>query len=579
MLPGIELPDGKGSVSFAGDMIAHDRPTPTPWHGSLLCGLAAVLGHLPVLGTWWNRDDWGLLARAQGLIPADGPARFVSQTLYWRLLEPVFGLDPAPWAVTRLLLLAGIAVLPRRLARRHLGLDEGPALLAGLLAAWSPLAFTPLHWAAGVQELLGAALALAAVDLALSGGRKLALAVPVGAAAMLSKESGLGLPLLLGALAWGGAITTRDRRGVVLASLALLAAALAEGWLVLRHFDHAPGAAYALAPPTAWPLNLTQYGWWLATAPWPWPSAGWSALTGLTGLAFWAALCWWAWRRWRGGDRRPAALLLAGVLALGPALTLRRHLFPYLALTAWTPLALMLAAAPALRRWRPGAIGAVTAAVLAAALAFGGTMGRIKAREADGAPRDTAVRGAAVAYEFVRSLEGLPPALATRVVVLQPYAEPGSLPRPTDLYGALAGGLGVRVALPDGPTVSWRTDLRDPPADAFVVADAGIVAKPWGPLTQARLMLALTRIGQGKQAAALDLMLHTLANADEEVPLLFDASQLTVPAEDVRAGVPLFLAALDAAGLPPEDSEALRRTVLDLLRYAGLDDRERGRVR
>lgn len=551
-------------------MIAHDRPTQTPWRGSLLCGLVAVLGHLPVLGTWWNRDDWGLLARAQGLIPADGPARFVSQTLYWRLLEPVFGLDPAPWAATRLLLLAGVAVLTRRIARRRLGLDEGPALIAGLLAAWSPLAFTPLHWAAGVQELLGAVLALAAVELAFQAGWRRAAALPVGVAALLSKENALGLPLLLLALAWGGAFRTRDRRGVVLVGLGLLAAALAEGWLVLRHFDHAPGAAYALGPPQAAPLNLTQYGWWLGTAAWPWPTARWTAGTGLAGLAFWAVGCWWAWRRWRGGDRRPAALLLAAVLSLAPALALRSHLFPYLALLAWTPLALALASLPLARRWRPGALGAVTVSVIVAAAAFGGTTARIKMRGPEGLPLDASVRGAAVAYHFMQSLEGIPAGAAGRLVVLQPDADPGALPRPTDLYGALAGGLGVRVARPDGPPVSWRTDVRELAPDAFVLADAGAVAKPWGPPLQARLILAVTRIGQGRHPAAMDLLLHTLSRADETVPLLFDASQLTIPPEDVRARVPLFLAFLDGAGLPPEQGEALRATTLELLAYAGL---------
>ncbi len=564
------MPDVRGSVSFAGDMIAHDRPTQTPWHGSLLCGLVAVLGHLPVLGAWWNRDDWGLLARAQGLLEADGPARFLSQTLYWRLFEPLFGLDPAPWAVTRLLLLAAVAGLTQRIGRRHLRLEPGPALLAGLLAAWSPLAFTPLHWAAGVQELLGAALALAAVDLALSGGRRLALAVPVGVAAMLSKESALGLPLLLGALAWAGAIPARDRRGAVLASLVLLAAALAEGWLVLQHFDHAPGAAYALAGPLAWPLNLTQYGWWLLAAAWPWPAASWNALQGLAGLGYWTLLAWWAWRRWRAADRRPAALLLAALLSLAPALLLRGHLFPYLALTAWSPLVLLAAAAPWARRWRPGATAAVAVAVVLAGAAFGGTTLRIKARAADGAPADPSVRGAAIAYRFIKGLEAMPPELGGRVAVLQPDVEPGALPRPTDLYGALAGGLAARVAVPDGPPLTWRTDLRDPPADTFVLADAGVTAKPWGPLTQARLLLALTRIGQGSHLSAMDLLLHTLARADERVPLMFDADQLTVPAADIRARVPMFLSAVESSGLPPEQAEALRRTALELLTYAGL---------
>ncbi len=152
----------------AGAVAAPSREATAPREAALpalAAFLAAVLGHVPLLGAWWCRDDWGLLARAAGLIekPHGLPARWLSQHAYWQLTWPLFGLNPAPHAVVRLLLHGLASLLVARLARRG-GLRPAGALLAGLVFAGSPLAFLPLYWAAGIQELLAAALALLAID-------------------------------------------------------------------------------------------------------------------------------------------------------------------------------------------------------------------------------------------------------------------------------------------------------------------------------------------------------------------------------------------------------------------------------
>ncbi|MHB8079135.1 MAG: hypothetical protein ACYDIE_07765, partial [Candidatus Krumholzibacteriia bacterium] len=120
---------------------------------------AAVLGRLPALGAWWCLDDWGLLARAAGRLeaPAGFPARWVSQQAWWSLTWPLCGLHAAGQAWLRIAVHAVAAVTVARIARRA-GLGPTAQLTAGLLLAATPVAFTSLYWAAGIQELLGGAL-------------------------------------------------------------------------------------------------------------------------------------------------------------------------------------------------------------------------------------------------------------------------------------------------------------------------------------------------------------------------------------------------------------------------------------
>ncbi len=551
-------------------MIAQQRPTQTLRFGSLLTAFAAVLGHLPVLGSWWNRDDWGLLARASGLIEADGPARLLSQDWYWRALWPVFGLDPTPWAVTRLLLHAAIAMLTYRLACRRLDFGPGPSLIVGLLVAWSPLAFTPLHWAAGVQELLGLALALAALDRIFAGGRCLVPGTILGVAAILSKENALALPILVLGLTALGAFDHRGRRGPLIVGVILLAAAIVESRLVLQHFAHSDGLPYDIGSLVSIPINLCQYGWWLMSAAWPWPTAHWLTVTGLAGLLFWTGWAFFVWRRWQRGDRRAAALLAAALLTLAPALVLSTHLYPYLALAAWVPFMLTIGLVLEQRRSDMSQRFAVGLTIVIILAGLAGTTARIKMRNSEGLPLDSSVRGAALAYAGMDIFAGIPIPAPDGFIIVQPDVLRGDPIRPTDWYGALAGTLGPRVALPDGPEVQWRSDLETLPRECIVLADGGKALVFWGPPTQARLIMSLVRIGQGRHNEALDLILRTLVYADETVPIMLQQAMITVPPEDVRARVGGFLATVDSSGLPDAQIAGVRQAALDLLRQLDL---------
>ncbi len=231
--------------------------------------LAAVLGKLPALGAWWSQDDWGLLGRAAGIVQTGAgefPARILSQKLWWSLTWPLFHLDPTPHAWCRLLLHGASAVLVLRIGSRA-GLKPLAGLTAGLLFAATPLAFTPLYWAAGVQEILAVFFALLAVERWLVGGRtNLLWAVLAAAASIFAKESGLGLPIFFTILLWtGSGVSLRDKSFAWAMCLLLLLIAVIEGVLVVNHFATNSGDPYATGGFIVAISNLGVLGWWLAT--------------------------------------------------------------------------------------------------------------------------------------------------------------------------------------------------------------------------------------------------------------------------------------------------------------------------
>jgi len=553
---------------------AERRPLPVP-QTELMLFLVAVFGRLPTLGAWWHGADWELLGRAAGVAGSgEAPVRWFSQVAYWRLLGPLLGTTPGPWAVTRLLLHGAVTVLVHRLALRA-GASRAGAFAAALLTAITSLAFVPLYQAAGVQDLLGAALALFCVERLLAGGPRAATtAALAGLLAVSSRESALGLPVWAAALAFGGDRARRRERLAVAAGLAI--ASGFEIALLLRQGAPATGHARELWSAAKVPLDLMQYGWWMIS-PWPVPTARFTLLTGVAGLLAWLAWGFRARAGWRSGDRAAASALLGAVLALAPALTLRSPAQPHLAYAAWAVAAIVLGPALARRRETPRPAVALLFAAAATALSWGACEWRLSRRGTDGLPADPVVCRTAVSHEAMRTLRSVPAGPSPRLVILQPAvlrAAAGEDPaesgfRPTLVLEALAGDLGPALLGPGGASVRWASDLDRVQLDATVLLDAGARLLYWGPAPQAFLYLALTEIGLGRAAEAADVFERGLRRSPPTLPFQFDAGQLPVTLDAVRAGAPAFLAAIDGADLPPTERAALAGAARDLLARSG----------
>lgn len=519
--------------------------------------IAAVLGRLPALGAWWNQDDWGLLGRAAGLAgldPVTGfPARWLSQHAYWQVTWPMFGLNADAHAVIRILLHAASAVLVTRIGRRA-GLDPLPRLVAGLLFAASPLAFTPLYWAAGIQEILGGFFAVLAVERWLAGrdeGRAaLAWAFAAAAASMLSKEMGLGLPVLFLVFAWAGiGVDVRDKAFAWALILLLMAFAVSQATLVLMHFPVQAGEPYATEGLGRVVFNLGVYGYWLGSIG---PilranQTGPMILAGLVLFAVWLGWGLWCWKKGLPGGRPagrrvPLLGLVAALLALAPVLPLARHHFPYLAYTAEAAGALALVTVlPARFRLRPIVLGVLATA--AVAYAFLGMSARLGKRDEMGLVADPLGRATSLSWDACRTFLGLREAAGVDglryLTLLQPVVETRAARdaerfgerwvNPSLIHHTLQGTIGPRLVLGEEVTVAWANGLITNPPDALVLVESGTGFKHWGRTWNALLYAALTDAGLGHFPRVWDNLVRAGELNDETVMFVFDEGQMVVP--------------------------------------------------
>lgn len=520
--------------------------------------VAAIVGRLPALGAWWNQDDWGLLARATGLVPApDVPIRWLSQTAYWSLLWPLAGLDPVPYAATRIALHALAAVGVARLAGR-LGLAPAAAWLAGLVMAATPLAFSALYWASGVQDLLAVAAMVWALERWSSPGR---WGRPLGAAlaiaAVAAKETVVGLPLLMMWLlvAGPGASRSGGRPSSWLLVAACLLAAAAATALALRFFATGAQDPYALGDPLVVVGHLLVYGLWLLL-PGPHYPTGPAALVVGAGGLLWLAWAAWSVHQWRRGRPVVAFTLLGALLMLAPLLPLRHHLAPDLAYPV-EPFGCLALASLWPRRWnlrRP-----VAALLLIAAVAGGwfGMRARLDLRDADGRLADPLVRRTAVSAEAARHLRQLPAPGRGLVFLLPPAsAQEAAMARQLGenwvtgsiLYHSLGGTVGPRLLRLDeagrAPRVLWTNGLRRTPQDALVFLASGERLLPWGDHGQALLYQTLTDLGHGHLDRARQHLVRASLTAGQVLSIAFNPDLLPVPIGRLVDHLPAFHAYL-----------------------------------
>lgn len=480
-------------------------------------GFVAVLAHLPALKSYWCLDDWGQLGRAAGVLPSPHgmPARWLSQHAWWSMTWPVFGANAVAHAWLRVLLHAIAAGFVARIAFRC-GLNTTAQFAAGALFAATPIAFTPVFWASGIQELLGGTLALIAVERWLSGGRTSVLVAAVCTlGSILSKESGLALPVyFLASLIVPRGADRRDAKLKWVLSLSLLSIACVEANLVLGHFATGAKDHYAVGGPLVVIGNLGKFGWWLPT-PGPvftgqvaWPQA-------IAGLGVFAGWCIYGVVASQRGRKLPLVALGMALASLLPALPLVNQANPYMAYLAAAAGALTLASLypPRIRGRLAAGIAMAVVAVIWGQLTM---RGRIQARAADGLPADPVVRATEMSRDASAALRAqLPVGFAGQdrpLVVFQPrlsaQAIPGATPADgaleTPRYNSLLGAVGAQLVSGLQRPAAWSASLLDAPADAFVVCEKGNGFQAWGSTGDALLNAAELHViaGNFAQAAA-----------------------------------------------------------------------------
>lgn len=548
----------------------------------LAVAAAAVIGRLPALGAYWNQDDWGLLGGAIGLDGTRPSAtRWLSRVGYWELMWPTAGLDPVPYAWTRLALhalsAAGVVCLARRLRLSNL-----QAVVAGLLVAATPLAFSPLYWAAGIQDLLCVTLAVWGLYFwTRPGPASLVSAVVLMAGAMFAKEIMLGLPVVM--LATSILLPQPRSWASSIAGTALVAVAAAVAVAIARTgFATGSDAPYALGGFNVVIGHLMTYGWWLLqTGPSFTPNL--NTAMAVTGAALFVVWLAWGLHQRRHDQPVPLLAFAGGLVTLAPLLPLTRHLAPDLAYPVAVYGALALACLVPRRR-RPYRV--VVAGLVLAAIAWGflGMRERLALRGEDGTPADPLVRRTAASWQATRQFPRLPIGDAGLVIVQPPLAAEtarmaaalgeswvtGSL-----MYHALGGSLAPRVILgPDTPVV-WTNGLRQTPEHALVLVDTGHTLKPWGFTPQALLYQALTDVGLGLYNRARLHLLRAGLLADDTLALMFDPDLLPVSLDRVVANKDAFTTfiALGAVGRSTFEINGLQTNFYRLLSACtGLDE-------
>ncbi len=516
----------------------------------LLVFMAAVLGHMPALGAWWNQDDWGLLGRAAGLLESAGgfPARIVSQNFYWDLTWPIFGIHADPHTWLRLVLHGFCAILVTRIARRA-GLTRFSRLIAGLLVAATPLVFTPLYWAAGIQELLGAVFALGAVDHFLGASRKnLLWATLLAVLSMLSKEAGLGLPVLFMVMLLMGLGPKLKDRALAWALCAfLLLVAIFESILVIQHFSTSSGNPYALGGLTAITNNLGTMGWWMLS-PGPlladtllWPQAAAGAML----FVLWA---FWGFVQYQQGKHLPLLTLIAGLGSILPALPLDHQMHPYLGYLAICAGAVAISSLLP-RHWKSSSPIFVGLTLLAAAWGFFSMETRLSQRDEAGLPADPVVQATSLSWQISRMLPQLPLARTKNnklAVTFLQIPTTGNQMEMADRLGerwvsgtrmheSMGGVLGPQLILGKDVQVDWTNALFNNPGDALVLCEMGPSFRHWGNTANASLYAALADIGMGRFERARKHLIRGATLNDETMVFAFDPGQMAVSLDLVLA--------------------------------------------
>ncbi|TMQ70587.1 MAG: hypothetical protein E6K81_12245 [Candidatus Eisenbacteria bacterium] len=459
---------------------APELATPWPWVPPLAAAAAAGLVFHRALTFYFSQDDFLGLARASGLAPRlTGAWRYLSHQAFFDLMRRVAGLDAGPYHAASLVVhAAGAALLARFLARV---VSRPAALLGAVFFAVHPSHFGSVYWISAIGDELALLGALAALLLALDGGRRGWTALPVFALSLLAKESTLLLPAAVALAA--RPLRSRVPRGLLagLAALALVHLATLTAGDAFGVRRGLPGeAAYATGLGGHVLANaLTYLGW---TADFLLPT-----VTGFSNVVDrsvqpWGvglAIAWLAGLGFRAlRERGWVAAGASFALFLLPVLPLRHHTYHYY-LTA--PLLGAAWGVAAAADWALARRGTRVAWGIAGALALLLTLnGALLVRRIETMPfvlpglRDEAIVDRARIARNVRDgIAAALPVTGDTLVFWSPLAaslgargEPLAARAPQETYwernlrDALLDGLAVRVMFPDVAAVAFTREFR-----------------------------------------------------------------------------------------------------------------------
>ena len=519
---------------------------------ALSCAALALWTHRRALGVYFHPDDLISMEWTRGILPSPdfGLWRLLSGKVFFAVALGVFGTDPLPYHLLNALLHMAGVVLLYALARRWGASMAAATLSAGLFGAARP-AFSVLQQAVGVGELLALALAIGAI---LACERRTlaarAVAVVLFAAALLSKEAVLLLPLALLIPRQPGRWTQLAAWGERLrvAAPLLLVCAAAALTLVVGNVRHRAfgGEAYAMAFGADLFHNLMTYVAWAFDVrnaffddPGGMSRDAWRV--GLPIVALLLALAWFTRRR----TRLPAIGLAWAGLAIAPVLPLTHHTYATylyaplagLALAIGAGLEALIAMARAGRgghaareaasgahaRTRPDFVAATAIAVLLLAYAaasdalLGARVGR-RVAEVD-LPFDRQLRKSEM---IRRATEGLRrTGTPRRLVLYMPAGTSARLDQVTGrvysdttlrledmlMYRVLDGGRALRALNPGLDSVAfarrWSAEYAD--FDLCGNTPAGDIVD-FGRGPEAHLRLGQLLIQSGKSSLAADLL-------------------------------------------------------------------------
>ena len=531
----------------------------TWWPLALAVVLAVgALVHWPALRTFFAADDVPFLARASGLEPTPWSlARLLSVAITWRAAHALFGLNPLPYHVVNLVLHLTSAALVAAIGVQ-IGLRRGGSLMAGLLFAATPIAFTPTHWASGAGEILATVLSLGAFWLWLVGRERgstplLWAGALTGLAAVLTKESAVLLPLVLVA-ANVGIPRARPWR-VVVPQAALMLAFVVPFVAAISSGGYLGGEAYSRDfSPSFLLVNLATYLRWCVSPHVPVPDlhamANPAALPVGGALALALATLLWVTRRM---PPHPEAVGIVWFLAmLAPVLPLEHHTYLYYLYLPWAGMCWACASAGERLANRWPALRAPLLVLLGLVVALDFWSVRAREREKLGPfAADKVVRESRLLERGLSQLRGLQLPPGTRVAFVNPgdrgrvhfgRSTTDSIARSQNilpLESALRDGEALRVFMPHLQYAGFAFSLPREWEDARVLLfndHADLMDLGTGSHALARLGAFCLEVGDHEAADSLFRRSRMRGDtlADATFGLVLTADALGHPAESDR---------------------------------------------